>query len=137
MVFGWGGDNHEDAYNAVYQDQDQPDNEGSWSHEAVGGAAAFFAMREYEKHQSQNGQPPSHQFAKEMMAGIAGAEVDKLAETKGMDYLDREKAKRHAKQEAENLYDQNYGQQDTGNGGGNWDNVHDNYRQQYGDSYGY
>ena len=39
------------------------------------GAAAFFAMREYEKHQSENGQPPSHQFAKEMMAGIAGAEV--------------------------------------------------------------
>ena len=39
------------------------------------GAAAFFAMREYEKKQSENGQPPSHQFAKEMMAGIAGAEV--------------------------------------------------------------
>lgn len=36
-------------------------------------------------------------------------QVDKLAETKGMDYLDKEKAKRHAKQEAENLYDQNYG----------------------------
>lgn len=33
-------------------------------------------------------------------------QVDKLAETKGMDYLDREKAKRHAKQQAENLYDQ-------------------------------
>lgn len=35
-------------------------------------------MREYEKHQSQNGQPPSHQFAKEMMAGIAGAEASQL-----------------------------------------------------------
>ena len=32
-------------------------------------------MREYEKHQSQNGQPPNHQFAKELMAGIAGAEA--------------------------------------------------------------
>ena len=42
---------------------------------AVAGAAAFFAMREYEKHQEQNGQPPSHEFAKELMAGIAGAEV--------------------------------------------------------------
>ena len=39
------------------------------------GAAAFFAMREYEKHQDANGQPPSHQFAKELMAGVAGAEV--------------------------------------------------------------
>lgn len=42
---------------------------------ASAGAAAFFAMREYEKHQSANGQPPSHQFAKELMAGVAGAEV--------------------------------------------------------------
>lgn len=42
---------------------------------AAAGAAAFFAMREYEKHQEQNGQPPSHEFAKELMAGIAGAEV--------------------------------------------------------------
>ena len=32
-------------------------------------------MREYEKHQDANGQPPSHQFAKELMAGVAGAEV--------------------------------------------------------------
>lgn len=64
-------------------------------------------------------------------------QVDKLAETKGLDYLDREKAKRHAKEQAENLYDQNYGNQDIGGGGGGWDNVHDNYRQQYGDSYGY
>ncbi len=30
------------------------------------GAASFFAMREYEKHQAANGQPPNHQFAKEV-----------------------------------------------------------------------
>lgn len=42
------------------------------------GAAAFAAMRAYEKHQSANGQPPSHQFAKELIAGIAGAEVNLL-----------------------------------------------------------
>ena len=42
---------------------------------ADSGAAAFFAMREYEKHQAENGDPPSHEFAKELMAGIAGAEV--------------------------------------------------------------
>lgn len=46
---------------------------------APAGAAAFFAMREYEKHQEQNGQPPSHEFAKELMAGIAGAEVSPFA----------------------------------------------------------
>ena len=50
----------------------------------------------------------SHQFAKEMLVGLAGAEVDKLAETKGMDFIDREKAKRHAKENVENMYDEHY-----------------------------
>ena len=53
-----------------------------------------------------------------------------------MDFLDREKAKRHAAREASNLYDQNYGSQNVGGGGGgNWEGLHNNYQQQYGDSY--
>ena len=55
-------------------------------------------------------------------------QVDKLVETKGLDYVDREKAKRHAKQQAEQIYDQQYGNRDVGGGGGNWGNV----GQQYG-----
>ena len=51
----------------------------------------------------------SHAFAKELLAGFAGAEVDKLAETKGEDFFDREKAKHHAKKRAEDLYDDHYG----------------------------
>jgi hypothetical protein len=58
------------------------------------------------------GKPVSHQFAKEMLAGLAGAEVDKLAETKGEDFFDRERSKHEAKKRAENLYDQHYGGQD-------------------------
>jgi hypothetical protein len=54
------------------------------------------------------GKPVSHQFAKELLVGFAGAEVDKLAETKGMDFIDREKAKHHAKENVENMYDQHY-----------------------------
>lgn len=54
------------------------------------------------------GKPVSHQFAKELLAGFAGAEVDKLAETKGEDWFDREKAKRHAKENAERMYDEHY-----------------------------
>lgn len=51
-----------------------------------------------------------------------------------MDYLDREKAKRHAKQQAEQMYDQNYSNRDIGGGGGgNWGNV----GQQYGMGGGY
>jgi hypothetical protein len=50
----------------------------------------------------------SHQFAKEMLAGFAGAEVDKLAETKGEDWFDREKTKKEAKHNAERMYDEHY-----------------------------
>lgn len=58
------------------------------------------------------GKTVNHAFAKELLAGIAGAEVDKLVETKGFDAIDREKAKHHAKRQAEDLYDQQYGQLD-------------------------
>ena len=33
------------------------------------------AMRMYEQRQAQQGAPPSHQFAKEMLAGLVGGEV--------------------------------------------------------------
>ena len=54
------------------------------------------------------GKTVTHAFAKEMLAGIVGGEVDKLAETKGMDEYDKVRAKRHAKETAENMYDQHY-----------------------------
>lgn len=55
-------------------------------------------------------------------------QVDKLVETKGLNYVDREKAKRHAKQQAEQIYEQQYGNRDVGGDGGNWGNI----GQQYG-----
>ena len=54
------------------------------------------------------GKPVSHQFAKELLVGIAGAEIDKLAETKGMDWVDREKAKHHAEKNVQHMYDEHY-----------------------------
>jgi len=47
-------------------------------------------------------------MAKEILAGFAGAEADRLFETKGEDFYDKEKFKHHAKQQAEHLYDQRY-----------------------------
>ena len=44
-----------------------------------------------------------------MLAGFAGAGVDYLAETKGTDFIDKEKAKHEAKKKSEQLYDQQYG----------------------------
>lgn len=64
---------------------------------------------------SRTGKTVSHAFAKELLAGFAGAEVDKLAETKGLDEYDRERAKRHASRSAEEMYDQHYGNDDQSN----------------------
>lgn len=61
------------------------------------------------------GKEVSHSTAKEILAGLAAAEADKLIETKGLDYIDAEKAKHHAKKQAEQLYDDHYGGQDQYN----------------------
>ncbi|PMD12905.1 hypothetical protein NA56DRAFT_652183 [Hyaloscypha hepaticicola] len=108
MPFGWG--ESQQAYDQV--NNDDFNNQSSFGHEALAGAASFGAFKMFEDRQRKDGQPVSHQFAKEMLVGLAGAEVDKLAETKGMDFIDREKAKHHAKENVENMYDQHYGGQD-------------------------
>jgi hypothetical protein len=54
------------------------------------------------------GKPVSHAFAKELLAGFAGGEIDRLAETKGEDWFDREKTKRQAEKNAEQMYDEHY-----------------------------
>jgi len=43
-----------------------------------------------------------------IVAGIAAAEADKLFETKGLDMFDRERAKRHASEQAKKLYEEKY-----------------------------
>ncbi|GAA6015292.1 hypothetical protein JCM11491_001001 [Sporobolomyces phaffii] len=91
------------AYNTV---QNEQPHESSWSHELLAGAAAFEAEKAYERHVAQNGKPPNHQLAKELFAGFAAAEADKLIETKGLDFLDREKAQRQARQVAERNFSQ-------------------------------
>lgn len=47
------------------------------------------------------GPPPNHQMAKELMAGFAGAFIDREVETKGLDFVDRERAKRQAQNHIE------------------------------------
>jgi len=58
-------------------------------------------------------------MAKEVLAGFAGVEADRLIQTKGEDMYDREKAKRQAQENASNYYDQKYmGGDDQGGDGG-------------------
>lgn len=54
-------------------------------------------------------------MAKELLVGFAGAEMDKYAETKGMNMLDRERAKHGAQKQARHLYDEQYGGMDNFN----------------------
>ncbi|KAI9716177.1 MAG: hypothetical protein M1828_000460 [Chrysothrix sp. TS-e1954] len=100
----------QDAYQQVYQ-QPQEQHESSFGHELIAGGAAFAGFKAFEDHQRNEGKPVSHQFAKELLAGFAGAEVDKLAETKGMDEYDRERAKHQARENSQHMYDQHYGNQ--------------------------
>ncbi|KAI5365087.1 hypothetical protein Slin15195_G046240 [Septoria linicola] len=107
----FGFDEGRDNYQQVYEN-DSNDNKAEFSHELLAGGASFMAMKMFEDRQRKEGKPVSHQFAKELLAGFAGGEVDRLAETKGADYIDREKAKRQAQKNAEDMYDQHYGDQD-------------------------
>ncbi len=105
---------------------DQPSHHSSWTHEVVAGAAGFegnihiifdlseiisiyLALRAYENHCRETGEQVSHPVMKEMLAGFAAAEVDKLFETKGLDTLDREEAKRRAVHQAHQLAEEKYG----------------------------
>jgi hypothetical protein len=67
------------------------------------------AMKAYEDHVRRSGEQVSHPMMKELLAGFATAEVDNLFETKGLDFLDREEAKRRAVDQANHLAQQQYG----------------------------
>lgn len=99
-------DNRDQVYNADYSNPQE--HQSSLSHEALGSAAAFEAMHLWENQQRKEGKTVDHGVAKELLAAAAGFEVDKLVETKGLDFIDREKAKHQAKKQAEHLYDQQY-----------------------------
>src|SRR4051812_30611265 len=79
------GDAHND-YQQAYDTSNNTPNDAKLSHELIAGAGAFAAFKAFEDKQRGEGKPVSHQFAKEVLAGLAGAEVDRLAETKGMDF---------------------------------------------------
>ncbi|KAF5859560.1 hypothetical protein ETB97_002735 [Aspergillus alliaceus] len=100
---GWFDHDSEQAesYKQLQNYNGSEEHKAKFSHELIAGAASFEAMKAYEDHVARNGQPPSHQRAKEILAGFAGAFIDHEFESKGLDFLDREKAKRHAHQQLE------------------------------------
>ncbi|KAF8877936.1 hypothetical protein CPB84DRAFT_1794542 [Gymnopilus junonius] len=106
---GWFGDDSDQAqaYNTYNELPEK--HEASLSHELIAGAAAFEAAKAYEKHVADNGQPESHAKAKELLAGFAGAFIDREVETRGLDFVDKEKAKHHAREQInEYVTEENY-----------------------------
>ncbi|KAJ5988657.1 hypothetical protein N7481_003867, partial [Penicillium waksmanii] len=106
---GWfDNDSDESQHYDNYQQysQNPEEHKAKFSHELIGGAAAFEAMKAYEDHEARNGQVDDHRKAKEIAAGLAGAFIDREFETKGLDFMDREKAKRHAEQSIQNQFEQ-------------------------------
>ncbi|BGP26242.1 hypothetical protein JCM10295v2_005187 [Rhodotorula toruloides] len=87
--------------NDSYQAQAAQDVQNKHKSELVAAAAAYEAQKAYSRHCQQNGRPESHQKARELLAAFAAAEADKLIETKGLDFMDREEARRQARQHAE------------------------------------
>jgi len=102
---GWFSDDSDQAQ--AYQ-ACTDDNQPTLSHELIAGAAAYEASKAYENHCAENGDPGSHAEAKEIAAGFAGAFVDRVAETKGLDYIDRERAKSDAQQQYSDQLAQQY-----------------------------
>ncbi|CAF1166843.1 unnamed protein product [Adineta ricciae] len=144
---------HRQMYEDYSNDYDQREHKGSFTHEMIAAAAGFEALKAYEDRCRRSGEQISHPMMKEILAGFAAAEVDKLFETKGIDYLDRERAKRMATEQAyklandkygsgqvyqgddfNNYQQQNYNQggwQNDGQGQGRWQN---DFNQDYGGS---
>ncbi|TFK56048.1 hypothetical protein OE88DRAFT_1804828 [Heliocybe sulcata] len=96
---GWFSDDSDQAQ--AYDQVTNAPHKAELSHELIAAAASYEAAKAYEKHCEQNGQPASHDQAKEILAAITGGFVDRMVETKGLDFVDKEKAKRQARQQAE------------------------------------
>lgn len=95
-----------DAYDQVYGGG-RPHHEVT--HELLAGAAGFEAMRLYERHREREGIPEHHKLAKELLASFVAAEIDRHFESGRYQHLSRHEARRMAREQAEYLWQQQYG----------------------------
>ncbi|KAI8340259.1 hypothetical protein BC941DRAFT_419935 [Chlamydoabsidia padenii] len=97
---------HEETYNRLQQIDkvNEQEHKAEWTHELLAGAAGFEALHLLNKKKKEQGGEVDHALAKELLAGFASASVDGFVESKGMNWIDKQKAKHHAKEEAEKLY---------------------------------
>ncbi|KAG0188726.1 hypothetical protein DFQ28_004425 [Apophysomyces sp. BC1034] len=93
------GSQHEEVNNA------EEGHKAKLSHELIAGAAAYEAAKAYQEHCEKEGQPQSHAKAKQLLAAFGAAAIDRLIETKGLDHLDKIRAKKHNEEVLGDYYD--------------------------------
>ncbi|KAJ7046340.1 hypothetical protein C8F04DRAFT_1064011 [Mycena alexandri] len=91
ITMGWFSSDSDQS--TAYDEVNAAPHKAALSHELIGAAAAYEAAKAYEDHCAANGKPDSHAKAKEIMAALTGGIIDRMVETKGLDMVDREKAK--------------------------------------------
>ncbi|KAB8225715.1 hypothetical protein BDV33DRAFT_163254 [Aspergillus novoparasiticus] len=87
--------------NANRQVQESQGHEAHLTHELIGGAAGYEAIKKFNEYQAKNGKPVEHAQAIEIIGGFATAAVTGLFESKGLDQIDKLKAQHEAKKHAE------------------------------------
>ncbi|KAJ6540324.1 hypothetical protein B0H19DRAFT_855900, partial [Mycena capillaripes] len=84
---------HESDEAQAYHEVNNAPHKAALSHELIAAAASYEAAKAYEKHCEENGKPDSHAKAKELLAAFSGAFIDRMVESKGLDAIDKQKAK--------------------------------------------
>ncbi|KAH9002793.1 hypothetical protein EDB86DRAFT_3073928 [Lactarius hatsudake] len=98
---GW-FDNHQAAKDyETYNNVEPHEHEAKLSHELISGAAAFEPKHIMIIARGTANHPPIPKPKKYWVAGLSGVAVDRLVETKGLNFIDKQKAKRRAEQHAE------------------------------------
>ncbi|KZW04021.1 hypothetical protein EXIGLDRAFT_737763 [Exidia glandulosa HHB12029] len=98
---GWFNSDSDEAAAHAQVEGATGEHKAALSHELIAAAASYEAAKAYEQHVAVNGKPDSHEKAKEIIAALSGAFIDRVVETKGLDFVDKEKAKHDAKKRAE------------------------------------
>jgi hypothetical protein len=88
-------EDHARAYDQV--NNASHEHKAKLSHEIIAAAASYEATKAYNEHCARHGKPSNHAKALELFAGFSGLAVDRLIETKGLDFVDRQKLKHDAK----------------------------------------
>ncbi|MFF4409157.1 DUF3759 domain-containing protein [Streptomyces sp. NPDC001262] len=96
----WYPEDPEGAYDTVVN----APHRARLSHELMAAAAAYAAMKAYDLHVARNGKPADRAAAREVLAALAGAFVDRMVQTKGLDHIDRTRVKLQAQERAETAY---------------------------------